>query len=152
MKTTRTKTSYQTSSKLGFSPTRLWLLVGLLLLALAGVSRADTVLEQGDGAEVVVTQEMTWSTNATDSLSGKLSPGYLYQVAIKTSADETVTFVIKDSYGNELFNRSWTAAATGEAPKFPTGFFHIPKGSRCTGTLSGLTSGTAKVLITSVKK
>jgi len=128
------------------------LLVGLFLLVLAGIARAETVLEQGDGAEIVVTQEMTWSANATVNLSGKLSPGYLYQVTIKTSADESVTFVIKDSYGNELFNRSWTAAATGEAPKFPTGFFHIPKGSRCTGTLSGLGSGTAKVLITSVKK
>ena len=115
---------------------------------------SDTLTAETEGADLDVTQIMSGVSadfSGTD-LEDRMSGGFLYQVGIKTTLDESVTFTVTSASGFPLFSESWTAAATGEEPKLPSGFFWIPTGSTPNATLSGLGSGTATIEITILKK
>lgn len=74
-----------------------------------------------------------------------LMGSYLYQYEIKTSADDIVTFTVKSAEGSTLFAVTTSGATSGEIGFFDD-FWALT--GRPTWTLSGLGSGTIKIIIT----
>jgi hypothetical protein len=131
----------------------LLLVVCLIFLFFVPITYADGILSSTESRDLDATQTITVTADFSDTvLHASLAGGYLFQVAIKTTLDESVTFAIANELGCPLFSESWSAAATGEAPKSPSSYFWIPAGTSPTATLSGLGSGSATIQITVLKK
>lgn len=106
-----------------------------------------------DSRELVVTESLTLGANVTGSaLPAILKGGYLYQVEVKATDDDAVTFSIASENGSTLYTTTTSAATTGEVGQ-PTAYWWIHPTEAATYTLSSFSgTGTITVLITVVKK
>lgn len=103
-------------------------------------------------SELVTQIELVLGGDVTAALLPDILRGaYLYQIEVKTSDDDAVTFAINSEIGSTLYTTTTSAGTTGEVGQ-PTAYYWIHWNEAATYTLSSMSSGTAQVKITVVKK
>lgn len=95
------------------------------------------------GGSIVEVLSLSADASAV-ALSTEFIGQYIYQIEIKTSADDAVVFTINSESGSTLFTKTTTAATSGEIGQ-PSGYYLIT--GPATYTLSGLGSGTAIITV-----
>ena len=135
---------------------------GLSLLALLMIATivcgtrvvsADSITAVDEKKWVLVTLQLTPSADASaQPFNASIAGSCLYQVEIKATDDDAVTFTINSALGTPLYTTTTSAATTGEIGH-PAAFWAIPKDSVPTWTLSDFSgTGDLTIEVTAFKK
>lgn len=139
---------------MGDTRKKLLNLIGLVLLS-SGVAYAAyntyTPHETGEQSVKMITTTILLTGDCTaQKLPIDLVPGHLYQVELSGTDTNSITCTINSELGAQLYTVTTTSIADGSSEiGYPDFYYWMHEGERPTITVSGNTTGTATIKITS---
>ena len=122
-------------------------------LLLAGFAQAEQIVNETPA--LLVTERITLTADAAGvALPGSLTGGYLFQVEMKCSLDDTVNFSIATGNGVSAYSLTGTTAASTGYIQNPSGYWVFSKTAPTPPkyTISGIGSGNCVVEVTVARK